>query len=67
MTSVTYLKIWACGVPKQTVAVHRPEIPWDSRGVGYLSGSNEKGHGFTVWVPDEESYQHLRGVVGGDR
>lgn len=30
------------------------------KGVGYLSGSNARGEGFTVWIEDEEVFQRLK-------
>lgn len=41
----------------------------DNRGrevplVGYVTGSNAKGEGITLYAPDEETYQHLVRVFG---
>jgi hypothetical protein len=35
------------------------------RGVGYLSGSDCAGNGFTLWIADEAPYQWLDAMLGG--
>jgi hypothetical protein len=35
-------------------------------GVGFLSASTAEGAGFTVWVFDEDVYQRMLLVYGGD-
>jgi hypothetical protein len=32
-------------------------------GVGYLTGSDEEGNGFTVWIECEEVYQRLERLL----
>jgi hypothetical protein len=29
------------------------------KGVGYLTGSNKRGHGFTVWITDESVFKRI--------
>jgi hypothetical protein len=40
-------------------------------GVGYLTGSDEEGNGFTIWIETEEVYQRLARLLaennGGKR
>jgi hypothetical protein len=33
-------------------------------GVGYLSGSDPAGNGFTLWIEDEAMYQPLAAMLG---
>lgn len=35
-------------------------------GVGNLSGSNEEARGFTIFIHDEPTYQHLYSIFGGE-
>lgn len=35
-------------------------------GVGYLSGSTPDGRGFSIWIEDEEVYQAVQAVLGGE-
>ena len=32
--------------------------------IGYVSGSNRKGEGITIYAPDEETYQRFVAVFG---
>jgi hypothetical protein len=34
------------------------------RGIGYLSSSDAKGRGFTVWIENEEVFQRLSRALG---
>lgn len=34
--------------------------------IGYLSGSDAKGNGITIYAPDEATYRTFRGIFGGD-
>ena len=34
------------------------------RGVGYLSGSDAAGNGFTLWINDEATYRRLAAMLG---
>jgi hypothetical protein len=36
----------------------------EGKAVGYLSGSNADGEGFTLWIPDEPTYEVLKAVFG---
>ncbi|RJR44301.1 MAG: hypothetical protein C4567_04345 [Deltaproteobacteria bacterium] len=36
-------------------------------GVGYLTGSDDGGNGFTVWIESEEVYQRLESCASGHR
>lgn len=37
---------------------------WDGRhGVGYLTGSDARGRGFTLWIQDEAVYQRIERVL----
>jgi hypothetical protein len=56
------------GEKSRPLKVTRPcECGCDERGgekgVGYLSGSTKEGHGFTLWIQDEETYQAVRAVL----
>lgn len=33
------------------------------KGVGYLSGSDERGNGFTIWIQDEEVFRTFRRLL----
>ncbi len=53
--------IWS-GEKERELALSRPcSCGCDERdgfkGVGYLTGSNEKGEGFTIWLEDEAVFQ----------
>jgi len=32
-------------------------------GVGYLTGSDEEGNGFTIWIESEEVFQRLKKLM----
>jgi len=34
-----------------------------AKGVGYLTGSDKSGKGFTVWIENEEVYQAIERVI----
>lgn len=34
------------------------------KGVGYLTGSDSKGNGFTLWITDEKVFQVMRKSMG---
>lgn len=34
-----------------------------NKGVGYLTGSNDQGEGFTIWIQDEAVYQAIKPLV----
>jgi hypothetical protein len=34
--------------------------------VGYLTGSDSNGEGFTLYMPDEATYQRFASVFGGE-
>jgi len=59
---------WENGERDRKLKLRRPcECGCDSRdgelGVGYLSGSDEKGNGFTIWIEDEDSFRRLQYVM----
>jgi hypothetical protein len=35
--------------------------------VGYVSGSDAKGNGITIFAPDEDTYQRFVAIFGGAR
>ena len=37
-----------------------------NEGVGSLSGSNKDAAGFTLFIYDEDTYQHLKSIFGGE-
>lgn len=59
--------IWK-GEPNRVLALSRPcDCGCDSRdgakGVGYLSGSDDDGNGFTIWIQDERIYANLGAIL----
>lgn len=59
---------WEDGERKRKFKLYRPcPCGCDSRGglkgVGYLTGSDKKGNGFTLWVESEEVYQSIEKVM----
>jgi hypothetical protein len=59
--------IWNNGERNRQLSVYRP-CPCGTcssirRGVGYLSFSDMKGRGFTVWLENEEVFQRLRDAL----
>lgn len=59
---------WPTGEKDRPVNVCRPDICDDAPAgaVGYLSGSNPKGQGFTIWLFDERVYCLLQELLGGE-
>lgn len=37
------------------------------KGVGYLTGSDKKGKGFTLWIEDEPVFQAVKAALDRDR
>lgn len=37
------------------------------KGVGYITGSDAYGNGFTVWIEDEVVFSVIHAVIGGGR
>jgi hypothetical protein len=35
------------------------------KGVGYVTGSNAKGNGFTIWIENDEVFNNISAVLGG--
>lgn len=70
--STAALSIWTEGDTNRRVSMRRPcPCGCDNRGrstplIGYMTGSNKDGTGFTLVVDTEDAYQALRSVVGGD-
>lgn len=63
-----YQFVWK-GHESRPVGVMRPcSCGCDSRdgykGVGYLTGSDAQGNGFTVWIESEEVYEKLEELIG---
>lgn len=59
--------IWK-GEPNRGLALSRPcGCGCDSRdgakGAGYLSGSDDDGNGFTIWIQDERIYANLGAIL----
>ena len=62
--------IWK-GEPNRSLALYRPcACGCDSRdrlkSVGYLSGSDDDGNGFSIWIEDERIYRGLEAMLGGE-
>ena len=60
--------VWV-GEENRRLKLYRPcPCGCDSRegekGVGYISGSNEKGEGVTIWIEDEEVFRRLQVLMG---
>lgn len=36
-------------------------------GVGYLTGSDAEGHGFTIWIETEEVYRAIWQALSGNK
>lgn len=63
MATLKTQMIWS-GAKSRPLGVCRPcECGCDQRdgykGVGYLTGSDAKGRGFTVWIQDEKVFTRL--------
>jgi hypothetical protein len=58
--------VWA-GERNRKLGVYRPcpcrTCTEDPHGVGYLSSSDAKGHGFTVWIDSETVFRRLKIVL----
>ena len=56
--------VWK-GDENRAFRLQRPcECGCDNPGIGYLTGSDEDGNGFTVWIETEEIYQAILGTLG---
>lgn len=63
--------IWNAGACNRTLTAVRPcECGCDFRdgdsGVGYLTGSNANGEGFTIWIENEQVYKLLETLLESD-
>ena len=60
------MRFWTWnGAKDRELRVWRPcSCGCDGAGIGYLSGSNAKGEGFTLWLKTEVQFQALRAVFG---
>jgi hypothetical protein len=63
--------IWK-GEPNRSFMLSRPcSCGCDSRdgrkGIGYLSGSDDDGNGFSIWIEDERIYRILEAMLDGSR
>jgi len=59
--------VWE-GEENRELFLHRPcSCGCDTRdgdhGVGYLTGSNSKGEGLTIWIESEEVFQRLKELM----
>jgi hypothetical protein len=59
--------IWNSGEKNRQLAVYRP-CPCGTcsiarKGIGYLSFSDAKGEGFTIWLANEEVFERLNGAL----
>jgi len=56
---------WDDGEKNRPLLLFRPcSCECDSRlGIGYLSGSDAYGRGFTVWITDEQVFLRLKAVL----
>jgi len=66
------IQFWEQGERSRELMVSRPcSCGCDARlgipGVGYLTGSDAAGNGFTLWISDEAMYQRLAAMFGGRR
>ena len=62
---------WNAGDCNRTLKAVRPcECGCDFRdgvsGVGYLTGSNSDGDGFTIWIENEQVYKLLETLLESD-
>lgn len=39
----------------------------DDRGVGYITGSDAEGNGFTLWIKNEEEYVRVERIINDNR
>lgn len=63
--------IWK-GERKRRLAAYRPcwcgcDYRDGALGVGYLSGSDRQGNGFTVWIEDEQLFARLEAALKRQR
>lgn len=63
--------IWK-GEPNRRLTLSRPCVcGCDSREsgnrIGYLSGSDDDGNGFSIWIEDERIYRNLEAMLENDR
>ena len=60
--------IWNKGEKNRLLSVYRPcscgTCSGLTKGVGYLSYSDEKGRGFTLWLENEVAFMRLRKALG---
>lgn len=60
--------VWWIGEKHRPLQVVRPcrcrcEDRDGHRGVGYITGSNARGHGFTLWLKDERVFRLAQELV----
>lgn len=60
-TKIGPMYLWK-GDPGRTPRVQRPcdcgcDLRDGAKGVGYLTGSDDKGNGFSLWITDEKVYK----------
>ena len=68
---IAEITLWEGDAGREVRLWRACECGCDNRGrdvpmVGYITGSNDEGEGFTIELPDEEAYQRVRAVMGGD-
>jgi len=61
---------WDNGDESRPLNVYRPcscgcDFRDGIKGVGYISGSDLKGNGFTIWIEAEDVYQRVRQIIAG--
>jgi hypothetical protein len=54
------------GEKNRTLKMYRPcDCGCDRARFGYLSGSDDKGNGLTIYAKSEKQYQAMRKIFGG--
>lgn len=58
---------WNAGELNRSFGAYRPcscrVCREQTRGVGYLSSSDTRGRGFTIWIEDEAVFQRLKAAL----
>ena len=62
---ITQVHLWKNGEKSRPVSLKRPcpcgcDLREGKPGVGYLTGSDANGNGFSIWVPNEETYLSIQ-------
>lgn len=73
MAAVKYVNerelVWTGGDENRPLMLKRPcpcgcDVRDGKKGVGYLTGSDENGNGFSLWIESEAAYERLRALIG---